>query len=151
MNDLIRFQRMALGTVLAPISINATAATNLYVDTQGFKSAYVIFGLGVTGAADYDAITIIASDTTSGGTAITGGAFTVTGTATDDGETKVGIVDLTKVGKRYISVSIDPGAVDCLACCYVLLGDPVEGANSLTEAGAPSPATRYVTERLICA
>lgn len=139
---------MAVGTILAPISINATAATNLYIDTQGYKSALIIIGFGVVGAADFEVLTCADSDSTSGAATFTGGAFTLTGSASSDGKTWTAVLDLRK-RKRYITALIDPGAVDCLVCAYAVLGDWQIGASTTALSGALNPTSRLVEQRLI--
>lgn len=99
-------------SLVQPVSINGTAETGLYLDTTGMSEAAVIIQFGAIGAANFDAVALQESDTTSGFTDITGATFTVT--ATDDNKMIVILVNFANNRKRYIQVNLDPGAVACL-------------------------------------
>lgn len=133
MNDLVNFQRFVVKRILEPISLNGTAGTTQYVDTAGYRSACVLFMAGAIGAADFDALTVLESDTTSGGAVWTGSSFTAPTQTSDNGIWRA-VIDL-RGRKRYLSMNIDPGAVASLSCAIVLLGDPEEAPNSATERG----------------
>lgn len=120
--------------ILAPISINGTAATSLSLDCQGFKYATILFLTGLTGAATYDELSLTESNDDSSYAAITGSAHVDPTDATGDGKIWAWHLDLRK-RKRYIQAVIDPGAVACLVACVGLLSVAEEMPNTFAEAG----------------
>lgn len=119
--------------LLAPISINATAATSLSLDCQGFKYASIFFMSGLIGAADFDSLSLTESNDDSSYAAITGSGHTAP-VQTNDGIIWAWQIDLRK-RKRYIQLVADPGAVACLVACMAILSVAEEMPNSATEQG----------------
>jgi hypothetical protein len=146
------FTGMAVKNMLAPISINTTAATVTGVDTAGYGYAMIILQHGVTGAGDFQFLEVQHSDTDSNYADLsvtyerqlatvntdvtTAGTFewTVTGTATDDGTIRVAYINLAKC-KRYLSLNIDPAAVDCLVSAVCVLSHGNQAPNTAAERG----------------
>lgn len=119
--------------ILAPISINGTAATSLSLDCQGYKYASIYFISGVIGAATFDELSLTESNDDSSYAAITGSAH-VDPLTTDEGMVWSWHLDCRK-RKRYIQAVIDPGAVACLVACLGILSVAEQMPDSTTEAG----------------
>jgi hypothetical protein len=126
-------QALKFVSILAPISLNGTAATSLSLDCQGYKYATIVFHSGLIGAATYDELSLTESNDDSSYAAITGSAHAdpLDG---DDGKIWAWHLDLRK-RKRYIQAVIDPGAVACLASCLGILSVAEQMPDSATEAG----------------
>lgn len=117
----------------APISINGTAATTLGIDRIGYHYGLFVFGAGVIGAADFDALALTEADADSGYATISGSTHTAP-TQTDDGLIWTWCVDLRK-RKRFINVNIDPGAVATLVTFIGILGRAEIMPTSVTDLG----------------
>lgn len=137
---MITTQGMKYQQVLAPISINGTAATTLSIDTRGYKHLDVIVQFGVIGAAAFDAFALQSSNTDGSYAAVTGlTASGSTGTnrlpqGGDDGLMAHFGVNL-QGHKRFFSLVADPGAVDCLVSAVAILSRGEETPNSITDRG----------------
>lgn len=120
--------------LLAPISINGTAATSLSLDCQGFKYATILFMSGLIGAANFDAaLSLTESDDDSSYAAISGSG---NGTPGDSSDALIWAWHLDcRKRKRYMQLVADPGAVACLVACVGILSMAEEMPNSVTEAG----------------
>jgi hypothetical protein len=146
------FTGMAVKNMLAPISINGTAATVTGVDTAGYGFAMIILQFGVTGASDYEALEVQHSDTDSNYadlsvtferqlgttnsdvTTAASFAWTVTDSNADDGTIRVAYINLAKC-KRYLSLNIDPAAVACLVSACIVLSHGNQAPNTAAERG----------------
>lgn len=139
---MITLQGAKWGVMLAPISLNDTAATCLEVDTAGSHYATIVVQLGAIGAASMDEVSITECDTTGGTfTAVTGGTWTDP-TQTDDGKILLAFLDLRNgPRKRFLKLVIDPGAVATLvgAVCILTRGD--QYANTDAERSVPQTIT----------
>ena len=132
---MIHIQNAKWVVVLAPISINATAATCTAVDTLGFNNATFVFVSGLIGAADFDSMSLTECETSGGvySSAITGSAFTAPA-QTDDGI--IWVLDVKLQGRmRFLKPIIDPGAQDSLFACVCALTRANQTPNSVTERG----------------
>ena len=119
--------------LLAPISLNGTAATSLSLDCAGFKYATIIAGSGLIGAADMDQLDLTESDDDSSYATISGSAHTDP-VQTDDGILWIWNIDCRK-RKRYIQVNCDPGAVATLFFVLGCLSVAAEMPDNATEQG----------------
>jgi len=137
---MIFTQGLKVQQVLAPISINATAATTLSIDTRGYHHLDVFVQFGVIGAAAFDAFALQSSNTDGSYGAVTG--LTAAGStganrlpqATDDGLMAHFGVNL-QGQKRYFSLVCDPGAVDCLVSAVAVLSRAEDTPNSMADRG----------------
>lgn len=137
---MIFTQGLKVQQVLAPISINATAATTLSIDTKGYRHLDVIVQFGVIGAAAFDAFALQSSNTDGSYAAVTG--LTASGSTGvnrlpqggDDGLMAHFGVNLLGQ-KRFYSLVVDPGAVDCLVSAVAILSRAEDVPNSITDRG----------------
>jgi hypothetical protein len=137
---MIMTQGLKFQQVLAPISINGTAATTLSIDTKGYDHLDVVVQFGVVGAAAFDAFALQSSNTDASYAAVTG--LTASGStganrlpqATDDA--KMAHFGVNLMGhKRFFSLVADPGAVDCLVSAVAVLSRGEETPNSMADRG----------------
>lgn len=166
MYGLNGLQPCKMAMMLAPISVNATAATTTGVDCKGWHYATVIFITGALGAT-MDEVTIQGSNTSvssgfgnltntdvikqnsSATSAVTGLTFTDPVTSTNDNDIYAAYIDLrrgiisgsTDAGIRFLKPVIDPGAAASLVACICILTSPDQSASDYSERG--------VTETLI--
>lgn len=132
---MIDMQNVKFASMLAPISINATAATTLEVDTKGWAYATVVFYAGSIGA-NMDEVTLQESDTTgSNFTNITGATLTDPVATTDNGKIWVIHRKLGGTSKRFLKPVIDPGAAATVVACLCILSRGEAAPSSATEAG----------------
>lgn len=138
--------------MLAPISINGTAATVTGVDCSGFAYALIIVSIGTIGSStDLDALAVLHADadtgyaalsvdfirqtgTTNAAVSASSLAWTATGSGALPGVNYTACIDLRKC-KKWLSLNIDPAAVATLAsACIVLIGGD-QAPNTATEMG----------------
>ena len=138
--------------MLAPISINGTAATVTGVDTSGFAWALIIVSLGtIASSTDLDALAVTHADADTGYAALsvnfirqTGStnaavsasslAWTATGSGALPGVNYTAAIDLRKC-KKWLSLNVDPAAVATLAGANIVLLGGNENPSTATEMG----------------
>lgn len=147
------FTGVKVAKMLAPISINGTAATVTGVNVSGWAYALIIVGVGTIGSStDLEALAVQHSDTdgsyanlsvdfirqtgTSAGTAVSASslAWTAAGSGALPGVQYIACIDLKKC-KKWLSLNVDPAAVATLACAYCILWGGDQAADTATEAG----------------
>lgn len=137
---MIFSQGLAYDSVLAPISINGTAATTLSIDTRGYDHLDVVVQFGLIGAAPFDAFALQSSNTDGSYAAVTG--LTASGSTGanrlpqdgDDGLMAHFGVNLLGQ-KRFFSLVADPGAVACLVSAVAILSRAEDTPNSMADRG----------------
>lgn len=130
----ISLQNAKYAALLAPISVNGTAATTTELDTLGYDYVTVIVQAGSLGAT-MDELSLTHSDTAgSGHAAITGGTWTDPVGTTDNGKIFVAFLDMRKL-KRYVKLTADPGAGATLLSALAVLTNAEVSPTSVTERG----------------
>ena len=130
----IDMQNAKFAALLAPISVNGTAATTTELDTAGYDYCTIVVQAGSLGAT-MDELSLTDSDTAgSGHAAITGVTWTDPVGTTDNGKVFAAFIDLRK-RKRYLKLVADPGAGATLISAVGILTRAEVSPTSATERG----------------
>lgn len=120
---------------LNPQSINGTDTLGTAIDTLGFSYANLYFMTGLTGAADFDELTIAECDTVSGTYVDIDACDMVDPLQTQDNLIWQWGIALGGTRKRFLKIHADPGAAASLMAGLAILTKGNVDADTDTERG----------------